>query len=96
MLAQRILTETAASDSARLQYGFRLATGRAPSLKESGILRQLLVNERDTYATHPDTAAKLLSVGMAKNDPRLKQPELAAWTVVASAILNLDETITKE
>jgi hypothetical protein len=37
-----------------------------------------------------------LRVGESKADDRLDQAELAAWTMVASAILNLDETITKE
>jgi hypothetical protein len=37
-----------------------------------------------------------LSVGDTRSDPRLNQNELAAWTTVASIILNLDETITKE
>ncbi len=96
MLAQRMLLESHGADAARIQYGFRLATGRAPSTKEAATLRHLLVNERDTYATKPDNAEKLLAVGFTKSDTRLKRPELAAWTVVASAILNLDETITKE
>ena len=83
-------------DAARIQYGFRLATGRAPSTKEAATLRHLLANERDTYATKP-TARRNCSPSGARNpDTHLKRPELAAWTVVASAILNLDETITKE
>jgi hypothetical protein len=38
----------------------------------------------------------LLAVGASRSDPRLNPSELAAWTTVASIILNLDETITKE
>jgi hypothetical protein len=39
---------------------------------------------------------KLIGVGEAKRNPKLDPAELAAWTTVASTILNMDETITKE
>jgi hypothetical protein len=48
------------------------------------------------FRQHSDQAAELLSVGASKSDPRLDPKELAAWTTVASIILNLDETITKQ
>ena len=40
-------------------------------------------------------ALKLLQVGESNRDERLDVPELAAWTMVASTILNLDEAVTK-
>ena len=40
-------------------------------------------------------ALKLLSVGESPRDEKLDAAELAAWTMVASVILNLDETVTK-
>jgi len=46
---------------------------------------------------HDKKAARdLLAVGEWKSDPRLDANELAAWSMVSSTILNLDETITKE
>ena len=48
------------------------------------------------YRQHPADANDLLGVGDSKTNPRLDPRELAAWTTVASVILNLDETITKE
>ena len=39
---------------------------------------------------------KLVGVGESKFDAKLDASELAAWTTVASTILNLDETITRE
>jgi hypothetical protein len=53
--------------------------------------RQLTSFRRDRQA-----AAKLLSVGESPRKTRLDAAELAAWTMVASTILNLDETITKQ
>ena len=47
------------------------------------------------YQQKKDEAEKLLTVGSFKNDPKLDRAELAAWTVVANTVLNLDETITK-
>jgi len=41
-------------------------------------------------------AGKLLQVGESAVDDKMEQAELAAWTVVANAIFNLDETIMKE
>ena len=48
------------------------------------------------YRLHSGEAAALLAVGASKSDPKLNPKELAAWTTVASIILNLDETITKQ
>jgi hypothetical protein len=46
-------------------------------------------------AADRDGAKKLLGVGDSPRDPKLDEAELAAWTTVASTILNLDETISK-
>ena len=51
---------------------------------------------RSSYQQDQAYASKLLSVGDAKADSRLDPRELAAWTTLASMILNLDETITAE
>jgi len=48
------------------------------------------------YRRNQDAARKLLEVGESKFDRKLDASELAAWTTVASTILNLDETITRE
>ena len=46
-------------------------------------------------APNVEQASRLLSIGASPRDGRLDVGELAAWTVVASMILNLDETITR-
>ena len=60
------------------------------------MLRQLLESERLSYTKNPQAAAKLLTVGESGYDRRLNPSELAAWTTVASTILNLDEAVTKQ
>ena len=47
------------------------------------------------YAADPKAARDLVSVGEKKSDASIPAPELAAWTMVASEMLNLDETVTK-
>ncbi|MEQ8766399.1 MAG: DUF1553 domain-containing protein, partial [Planctomycetota bacterium] len=93
-LAGRLLRESHASDPARLVSGFRWAVGRRPSDRELGILRRLLERRRQNFAQSPEAAMKLLAVGEHPVDPDQDPAELAAWTEVARALLNLDETIT--
>ena len=95
-LAQRMLLEGGTDPGKRIRYGFRLATARLPSSEEVQVLRDLEEKSRSTFRKSPDQALKLLHVGESPINPKLDPAELAAWTTVASTILNLDETITKE
>jgi hypothetical protein len=60
------------------------------------VLRALLDARLASFRRDRQGALKLLSVGESPRDARLDAVELAAWTTVASAILNLDETLTKQ
>ena len=95
-LAQRALLEGGKNDKSRVVYAFRLATARTPTRKEVGVLRDLLEGRRRSFAADRRSAVKLIDVGESGRDSRLDAAELAAWTTVASVILNLDETITKQ
>ena len=93
-LAERMMTEAQAVDE-RIALAFRLATGRRPSDKELGVLRSVFNRQLDVYRQNQKAALELLSVGESPRDERLAVAELAAYSIVASVILNLDETITK-
>jgi mono/diheme cytochrome c family protein len=95
-LAQRILSAPESSPEARLRSAFRLATARDPQPKEVAVLMATLQEELADYNRDKPDSTKLLAVGESKYKPKLEAGELAAWTTVASMILNLDETITKE
>jgi hypothetical protein len=95
-LAARALTQGGKTDAARINYAFRLATGRIPDAQERAILLGQAQEALDNYRSHPAEAVELLSVGASRCSPNLNRTELAAWTTVTSIILNLDETITKE
>jgi hypothetical protein len=96
VLAQKTIEEAGADPSKRIVYAFRLATARKPDAKEVALLRDLETAELAQYRDNKAAALKLLHVGDSGYDAKLDPAELAAWTTVTSAILNLDETITKE
>ncbi|HYT93695.1 MAG TPA: PSD1 and planctomycete cytochrome C domain-containing protein [Gemmataceae bacterium] len=93
-LAERMMKQ-AESTEERIIFAFRLATARRPTTKEVEILSRVFNRQLNVYRQDPKAALRLLGVGEAPRDERLPAAELAAWTVVASVILNLDETITK-
>jgi uncharacterized protein DUF1553 len=95
-LAQRAMTEGGRDVGSRISFAFRRATGRTPSPNETRVLRILFQQQLAHYRGDIKAALDLLSVGESKWDARLEASELAAWTIAASAILNLDETITRE
>ena len=95
-LAQRTLAESRPDDKLRIARAFRLATARVPAGKEVRVLRELLQRQRAAFARDGRAALALVSVGESPRDKRVDPSELAAWTMVTSAILNLDETITRQ
>jgi hypothetical protein len=95
-MAGRTLREGGRNVSGRIAYVFRLALARNPSAQEAKALRDLLSRQLINYRKDRKAAGELLHVGESKVDDKLDQSELAAWTMVASAILNLDEMVTKE
>ncbi len=94
-LGARMLREGGAGDEARVAFAFRLSTGRRPTAAEIRVLTTALANLRKDFSEHADDAKALLAVGASPADSTLNPADLAAATSVASMILNLDETITK-
>ncbi len=94
-LAERIAVEGGETTAERLEFAFRSVTGRRPLPHEVKVLRELLEHQSLVFAEDPEAADALLSVGEAARRTDCDVAELAAWTVVASALLNLDETITR-
>ncbi|MHA3775680.1 PSD1 and planctomycete cytochrome C domain-containing protein [Verrucomicrobiota bacterium sgz303538] len=95
ILAERMMLEGGTTPEDRVRFAFRLSTARQPSEKETAMLVSLFQKQRERYTPQPEEALKLLSAGEFKRNEQLDLSELAAWTNVASTILNLDETITR-
>jgi hypothetical protein len=93
-LAERLM-QRPGGDAERVAWAFRLATSRYPTAREHTVLLRILQEQRAHYRSRPDAAEALLSNGDSPTAPGLDRAELAAWTLVASTLLNLDETITR-
>jgi hypothetical protein len=91
----RRLADQAGDDGARVAMAFRLCLGRNPVPSESARLTALVADVRDLYQSRPTEAAKLLGNPKAKIAEG-KTIDYAAWTIVARAMLNLDEFVTRE
>ena len=93
-LAERVLREANTTED-RIELAFRLVTGRQPKAEETFVLRRVLDQQTEAFRKDREAATKLLGVGEARRDDRIDAAELAAWATVASAILNLDETVSR-
>jgi hypothetical protein len=94
-LAERDLREAGPGDTDRIRYAFRLATERDPSPQELNILDGLYKKEITHYTSDKTAAEHLLAIGESKPNTKFQPAELAAWTLVASTILNMDESMTR-
>lgn len=94
-LAERVLREGGSKAEDRLTLAFRLAVVRQPRAAELVVLQRILDRQLALYHKDQAAALKLLSVGESPRDDKLEPAEAAAWAVVANAILNLDETLTR-
>jgi hypothetical protein len=95
-VAERMMHEGGTTAEARIAYGFQMATARLPRQPEAEVLLASYRNQLDYFQTHREAALKMLAQGDAPRDEQLNPNELAAYANVASLILNLDETITKQ
>ena len=94
VLAERLLA-AAADDDARLRHAFLATLSRPPAAAESAVLSRTLTRERARSARDEAAARALLAAGESPRDERIPAPEHAAWTQVASLVLNLSETVMR-
>lgn len=95
-LAQRMILEGGPSLDRRIDYGHRLALARPPGDEVLDILASSYAKHFQFYRSSPERTQSLLSVGASKPDPSIDPPALAAMTMIANTLLNLDETVTKQ
>jgi hypothetical protein len=81
------------TDQHRLGLAIQMALSRNPEPFEMSTLADLLTDSRSFYQSHSEEAVRLVGAHRAEGvDPA----ENASWVVVARAILNLDEFITRQ
>lgn len=94
-LAARTLREASLDTTERIRFAWREALGRDPTPEERAVLIKLYEANRSAYTAEPASAAELAHNGDLKPPEGADLVELAAWTAVTRAILNLHETITR-
>lgn len=94
VLAEKTLS-SANEDDARIGFLSARLLARPFRDAERAIVKQSLAGLRDHYKAKPDEAKKLIAFGESKPDANLDASELAAWTMLANQLLNLDEVLNK-
>jgi len=96
-LAERAWREVPEGDAAesRVERIFRLATLREPDPEELAVLERSYAYALERYAESPEDAAAVVSYGESPRSEAIDVVEHAALTTVASIVLNLDETVTR-
>ena len=94
-LAQRSISEGGETVESRASRMLSLATSRQPVDDEISVMVSVFNDLKKSYTEDTDAAAKLLAIGEAAKPDGIDQAELAAWTIVANLVLNLDEVLTK-
>ena len=95
VLGERMIHEGGSPPRDRLLYAYRLATAREPSPQALNILEDAFRGHFERYQVNREDALLLVTVGDSERDESLDVAELAAYQMVASLILNLDETLTR-
>ncbi|MEE2808909.1 MAG: PSD1 and planctomycete cytochrome C domain-containing protein [Verrucomicrobiota bacterium] len=97
--ASRALGEIMASTKTienGIETGFLRVIGRKPNPLELQILTSSFDQYRDSYSNRQNDAKSLIHVGGSKPRVKDKIEELAAWTLIASTLLNMDEFVTRQ
>jgi hypothetical protein len=94
-LAQSALKNGGATPEARIDFLARRLLSRPLRAEEAKVVRASLDELTDFYKGHAEEAKKLLAVGESKADPTLDAGTLAAWTMLANELMNLDEVLNK-
>jgi len=94
-LAQRMIRDGGSNLEDRIAYGFRLAVARPPDGEELRILADQYHWHLNDFHRDKVAAEQATRFGESPPDPAIDPAELAAMTLVANALINLDESLTK-
>jgi hypothetical protein len=94
-LAERAIEQGGQQPEQRIKLMSDILLAHDPPPQMTAVLKNSLQQMEKHYAADPRAAHELVDVGEKKRDAQIPEPELAAWTMVASEMLNLDETVNK-
>ena len=93
--AERLIADGGATPAERIDFAFRALLSRSPTAEEMTIVKEVLAAHMARYIKTPADAKKLIAIGETKPNASMKPEELAAYTMIATLLLNLDETLTR-
>lgn len=94
-LAERMCHEGGSTLQQRITHGFQIVLARPPLPEELAALENFFAQQWTRYQEQPQKAAQLIRVGESAPATDIAEPELAAYTLLANLLLNLDETIMR-
>ena len=94
-LSERMLKEAPPDFDRRLDYLTLHILARPFDAKERQVCAAAWKDFTAHYHKQTAEAQQLIATGASKPDPKLPPGELAAWTLLANQIMNLDETLNK-
>ena len=94
--AQRVLLTGPKDFPGQVNRAFELATGRPADNLRQQVMKKAYEKQKSAFDQNPDQADQLLAMGDSPREESIDAKEHATWTVLASMILNLDETLNRE
>ncbi|HWH57696.1 MAG TPA: DUF1553 domain-containing protein, partial [Terriglobales bacterium] len=94
-LAERVIREGGATPEKRINRMALILLSRVPAPQMADVLEKSFLEMQKHYAANPKDAHSLVNIGEKKRDSSIPEPELAAWTMIANEMLNLDATVNK-
>ena len=95
-LAEKIIREGGNTPDDKLTTGFRIVTGRRPDSSELAILVKGFHKDYENFKSKPENAKRFTSLGESPLANTADISELAAYTLSANILLNLDEVVNRE
>ena len=94
-LAENMIQQGGSTAKERITWAFQRITARTPQASEVDILLNGLEKQLALYSANSSAAQELLSFGDSKSPETIPAGELAAYTVSANVLLNMDEFISR-
>ena len=95
-LAERMMTEGGNQPRERVEFAYELVLARPPKPAEMQVLLDALNGFETRYRRDRKSAKEFLKHGDSPQEIKADARELAAYTSIASLMLNLDETVTRQ
>ncbi|UWZ83687.1 DUF1553 domain-containing protein [Occallatibacter riparius] len=94
-LAERVIREAGPGTEARIDRMSEILLAHDPQPQALAVLKTSLGEMEKHYGADPKAAHALVHEGESKPAANIPEPELAAWTMIANEMLNLDEMLNK-